>query len=112
MFSKIKTKKIKIKLRIVKVQKEIEEPINQKIDILKQSIKELKGCINDLDIKIDENKKSLPPMIDAKAAELLKQINEFKARFEADVASAEEKDKTVQKIIEEQEFRFLCFVFF
>ena len=59
---------------------------------------------------MNEEYKQFPKMIETKSDELMRQINEFKAKFEADVQSREEKDKMIYTIIDEQEFRVKEFV--
>ena len=91
--------------KIVSVRKEIEIPIFQKIDHLLESLDHLSQHIDKIEQTHEIDRENFPHEIESHSSELLKQINEFKARFEADVSSREHKDKIVQKIISEQDFR-------
>lgn len=85
-------------------RKAVENSIYGKIDALIESIHDLSNKLNDLDEHFEEDRNNFPKKIDEKSSSLLKQIEEFKAIFNSDMADTNHKDEVIHKIIDDQNF--------
>lgn len=79
--------------------------VSIKIESLLVTVAELNKNIDKLGYAIDEANRTFPKLVEEKNTELVQQIAEFKARFEADRNTQQEKMDIIEKIIQEQEYR-------
>jgi len=86
-------------------KKEVEERARKNTESVLVAIAELNRSVDALAEQVDAEARKFPKITEEKTTELLTQIAEFKAKFEADRASQSEKLDIVQKIIEEQQYR-------
>jgi len=91
--------------RLQQVKNETKETLNARIESLLVTAAELNKHVDKLAESIDESKRNFPKYIEEKTSDIVKQITEFKAKFEADRTTQSEKMEIIQKIITEQEYR-------
>jgi len=86
-------------------KREIDERARKNVEGVLVAIAELNRNVDILAEKVEGEAKKFPKIVEEKTTELITQIAEFKAKFEADRAAQSEKQDIVQKIIEEQQYR-------
>lgn len=89
---------------INQVKNAVQVSVYSKIDALIESIHHLSNKLSDMETQQEKDRINFPSTIDQKSSDLMKQLNHFKARFEADIAERQHKEKTIEKIIDEQNF--------
>jgi len=90
---------------LTKSKKEVDEAMTARVESLLITVAELNNNIDKVALSIDETTRSFPKLVEQKSSELTHQIAEFKARFEADRSTQQEKMTIIEKIIQEQEYR-------
>merc|ERR1712048_1418438 len=91
--------------KIVTTTRDVEESINEKVENLLVTVADLNKSVDKLAYSIDETNRTFPKMVEERNNELIQQIAEFKARFESDRNTQNEKMEIIEKIIQEQEYR-------
>jgi len=86
-------------------KREVDETMTSKIDKILLKVADLNKNIDKIAISIDDSTQDFPKLVDQKSSELTQQIAEFKAKFEADRTTQQDKMTIIEKIIQEQEYR-------
>jgi len=87
------------------LRKNIETPIDEKLKQILTDLNSLTNAVDNLDKKIEEDRKGFPAAIEKHSATLTKKIEEFKAKFESDNIQRLEKEQVIEQTIKEQEYR-------
>lgn len=91
--------------KITTTTRDVEESINEKVENLLVTVAELNKNVDKLAYSIEETSRTFPKMVEERNNELVQQIAEFKAKFESDRNTQNEKMEIIEKIIQEQEYR-------
>ena len=81
--------------RIAQWTEQIEAPMNNRINSLADTVSFLSARIDALEARQNEDRATLPKLIDGRCEELLREIAGLKSRFEANLLAREEKEKKI-----------------
>lgn len=92
------------------IKNDIEKSFDIQINKLYKIIDELHIKIDKIEEKHEKDREKFPKLIENSTSNLLKEINDFKAQFNAEIKNRESQDKIIPKIINEQEYRVKQFI--
>jgi len=90
---------------VEELRKDIETPIDEKLQQILTDLTGLTNAVDNLDSKIAADRKAFPAAIEKHSSNLTKNIEEFKAKFESDSVQRQEKQKVIEKTLKEQDYR-------
>lgn len=90
---------------MVRMKEEIQNPIDDKLAQIKKKSEDIQCRIKVLAANLDDDRTNFPKQINERSRDLLKQLKEFKMRFQAEQAARENREKELVRDIERQHRR-------
>ncbi|ETO20168.1 hypothetical protein RFI_17050 [Reticulomyxa filosa] len=91
--------------QITKVKTDMEKEFNKKITSLEECVKMLTNKVDSLSENMERERQNFPSLVEMHTKDLVKQVRDFKNKFEGDIQSREQKEKSIYQLIEQQEHR-------